>query len=957
MPQATYPRPNTSKNRRMLWKLSKLAKPSSRATTRLLRTHFDAKFYMSTYPEAGGSGLDPIAHYLTKGWLEGCNPRPDFDTLYYRASNPDVEKAGINPFVHYLLHGREEGRASQAGDERDRNLALDYFVIAPEFDVNYYLSEYPDVKNANLDPIKHFITSGWKEARRPRADFHTTYYYFMNRDVIPSGVNPFRHYIETGRQQGRSPCRKSGRAPHLHLMYTPSLATTLGAVPSLRPMNENDYCMEVPFQIELSAPPVRRIAAIIHMYYTEVLPKIVEYLKNIPFQTDLFVSTDTDAKKSLILESLKTYSNGAVEVRVFENRGRDIAPFIVGYGHVLNDYDYFIHLHTKRSPHGGDPLEGWLDYLLANLLGSQQIVKSVFKLFLEFNVGVIYPQHFFVLRGILNWGYDFEQAAALLSRAGFTLDKLHLLEFPSGSMFWGRSAALRPLLDLELQFSDFQDEAGQTDGTLAHATERTFLYFAELAGFRWAKIISDTIDYPIKETVLETRTSNDISFNLDLTYRPLLVKQLSGCTTAEKSIYEIRSIIYCPTMNKRPRLNLLLPTINPSQSFGGILTALNIFRDLEKLYDSIADFRIVVTDAQTRCEALARFKNYEFTALSVHDTNQRHTIVDAVERGHEPLTLRASDIFVATAWWTAHLGFEAIDAQKRLFRKGHKLVYIIQDFEPNFYGWSTKWVLAENTLRRGKETIAIINSNELCNFLLNDYTFEHVFYLPYKRNEEIHLKENKIRQKIIFVYGRPSVTRNLFELVVDGIRLWQQRNPTIAREWEIISAGEDYSVDTVSQLNNFKILGKLSLEDYSSYLRTASVGISLMLSPHPSYPPLEMAEAGLVTITNSCFGKDLGRMANNIISLDRVTEDTIAEAIGSAILRLSFPPETVGKHKTERGSFVESAPIYPNSGDVLEGKAFFDRLFCRSKPSATPSPRVYSAEELGRLLMLTLESE
>jgi hypothetical protein len=141
--------------------------------------------------------------------LEGFNPRPDFDTLYYLASNPDVAKAGINPFIHYLLHGREEGRLSEATDERDRSLALDYFIIAPEFDVDYYLSENEDVKNANLDPIKHFISSGWTEARNPRADFHTTYYYFKNKDVIPSDVNPFRNYIEKGRQEGRLPCHQS----------------------------------------------------------------------------------------------------------------------------------------------------------------------------------------------------------------------------------------------------------------------------------------------------------------------------------------------------------------------------------------------------------------------------------------------------------------------------------------------------------------------------------------------------------------------------------------------------------------------------------------------------------------------------------------------------------------------------------------------------------------------------
>jgi hypothetical protein len=35
--------------------------------------------------------------------------------------------------------------------------------------------------------------------------------------------------------------------------------------------------MEVPFQIELGAPSVRRIAAIIHVYHTELLPKIMNY--------------------------------------------------------------------------------------------------------------------------------------------------------------------------------------------------------------------------------------------------------------------------------------------------------------------------------------------------------------------------------------------------------------------------------------------------------------------------------------------------------------------------------------------------------------------------------------------------------------------------------------------------------------------------------------------------------
>ncbi len=55
-------------------------------------------------------------------------------------------------------------------------------------------------------------------------------------------------------------------------------------------------------------------------------------------------------------------------------------------------------------------------------------------------------------------------------------------------MFWARTAAIKPLLDLGLGFYDFPEEQGQTDGTLAHAIERLFYLVCEEAGFSWMKI-------------------------------------------------------------------------------------------------------------------------------------------------------------------------------------------------------------------------------------------------------------------------------------------------------------------------------------------------------------------------------------------------------------------------------------------------------------------------------------
>ncbi len=79
-------------------------------------------------------------------------------------------------------------------------------------------------------------------------------------------------------------------------------------------------------------------------------------------------------------------------------------------------------------------------------------------------------------------------------------------------------------------------------------------------------------------------------------------------------------------------MNLLVPTINPSQTFGGISTALNLFRELENRYTSAADFRIIITEAPTRPEALIHFQNYKYSNLSVHDEGHPREIVDALEK-------------------------------------------------------------------------------------------------------------------------------------------------------------------------------------------------------------------------------------------------------------------------------------------------------------------------------------
>lgn len=73
------------------------------------------------------------------------------------------------------------------------------------FDVDFYLISYPDVRAADIDPVKHYVMFGAGEGRNPSKDFDTNYYYYNNRDVKESCINPLLHFILHGIKEGRRP--------------------------------------------------------------------------------------------------------------------------------------------------------------------------------------------------------------------------------------------------------------------------------------------------------------------------------------------------------------------------------------------------------------------------------------------------------------------------------------------------------------------------------------------------------------------------------------------------------------------------------------------------------------------------------------------------------------------------------------------------------------------------------
>jgi GT2 family glycosyltransferase len=113
-----------------------------------------------------------------------------FDARWYLDANPDVRDAQIDPLEHFMYHGGFEGRSPH-----------------PLFDARWYLDTYPDVRVAQINPLAHFVKFGWREGRSPHPLFDVRWYLDTYPDIRNADVNPLEHYIQRGAAELRNPNR------------------------------------------------------------------------------------------------------------------------------------------------------------------------------------------------------------------------------------------------------------------------------------------------------------------------------------------------------------------------------------------------------------------------------------------------------------------------------------------------------------------------------------------------------------------------------------------------------------------------------------------------------------------------------------------------------------------------------------------------------------------------------
>lgn len=351
------------------------------------------------------------------------------------------------------------------------------------------------------------------------------------------------------------------------------------------------------------------------------------------------------------------------------------------------------------------------------------------------------------------------------------------------------------------------------------------------------------------------------------------------------------------------RVNLLLPSIDLQHLFGGYIAKFNLAR---RLAEHGARVRLVTVDPQPPLAPSWRAQLESFAGLE--------GLLDRVEVafGREAaggLEVSRDDTFIATTWWSAHIA----DAAVRALGSRAPFLYLVQEYEPFTFPMGTYAALADESYRLPHRALF---STEL----LREYFRRHglgvyragvdagdaasasfqnaITAVPPPAAAELAARSS--RRLLFYARPEPHAARNMFELGV--LALSRAAATGALRGWELCGIG---SLGGARRIDlgggaGLDLLPRSGQGEYARTLRGFDVGLALMYTPHPSLVPIEMASAGMLTVTTTFEHKDaaalaaispnllgveagIGTVADGIVAAAGAVDDVERRAAGSHV--------------------------------------------------------------------------
>ncbi|MGQ3889918.1 rhamnan synthesis F family protein [Legionella sp. CNM-1927-20] len=287
------------------------------------------------------------------------------------------------------------------------------------------------------EAIRSYVRS-WHQGihqRKPAPGFNPIKY-ARDNNLHNTRFEPFAHYINSGKPEG--PWQET----------------------LIKPMN-----MHMP-----TGQSSLRCAVHIHAFYPELLLDILKRLQKNVVRPDLFISISKTNREDI--DSVLSGYEGAYQIKIVPNRGRNFGPLLTEFAEELQAYDIIGHFHTKKSLDLQEPhfTERWNNFILENLVGGSHCMGEVIlnQFAQRPELGLVFADDPY----LLGWGKNKQFAESLAQQLKISTLPTEKFNFPVGSMFWARPDALKSLFDLKFNWKDYPNEPLPYDGSILHTIER-----------------------------------------------------------------------------------------------------------------------------------------------------------------------------------------------------------------------------------------------------------------------------------------------------------------------------------------------------------------------------------------------------------------------------------------------------------------------------------------------------
>ena len=698
------------------------------------------------------------------------------------------------------------------------------------FDAEWYVRTYPDIAAAGIDPAAHYLSGGAAEGRDPGPHFSTQGYIQRYPDVAATGANPLLHYLERGINEGRD--------------ILPMPPTELELIATSEFFDREWYLKTYPDVAEAGADPAAHYSLSGAAEERDPGPR---------FCTHAYLQRYPDVGESGMNPLLHYLRHGA-------NEERDISPLeepkaVSDLESIAAskffDRDWYLCNYPDVRAAGIDPATHYLSTGAAEGRdpGPRFSTEAYKRRYPEAAAMGVNPLLHYLQQGISE-GRDISP----MGEPNPSSD----IELIATSEFFDRDWYLKR----------YPDVAAAEVNPAAH-----YLASGAAEGRDPGPRFS-TRTYLRRNRDVAAAGANPLLHYLRLGMNEgRKIAPVVPATANEVLRVRFQSLQELPlfrVLNVPKRISMVTDSINSGSLYGGVSTAI-IFSALFSKHIG-ANLRIITCNEPPDGQNVSR-------VFQVHNIDWKANVQFAWARDGEQIDVGDEDLFVTTSWWSTWRARCSVPAEK--------IFYLLQEDERLFYAMGDDHLRCREMLS-DRNIRFVVNSRLLFDHLTDEgfsNIAEHgVWFEPAFPDTTYYVldreKSPKKTPKLTFLfYARPNNQRNLYFRGIEAISGVLERSILDPGEWEIQFVGRDLSEFLLPGGIKPILSENLPWPDYVALIRRTDLGLSLMYTPHPSYPPLDLAACGAVAVTNRygrktslkqysknilCVGDDIDSLVNGI---------------------------------------------------------------------------------------------